>query len=280
MMIHPYNNDIYGFFKQTICDMISAMKRKVERIANDLAGRLKEWDSVDTITIAEWADMDIYDPYFFLSLDVYYQGKIPSAEKRRKLFSDAGAFETSSVTKKDRFLLEDLPVRVEFKDISRIDNILLSTKEHLWVFRQTGTYMFYRIEKGKVLNKKSDWIDRTKEKLKNLPEVFWKMLHTACQSTMEHYLLDLNAAVARADNFFYLVSSAGFIKNLCSMLFILNRRFEPSGRKLFESVLELPRKPDNFRGRFESFLRQAPELTPVRKREVAELLAKSVIAMD
>jgi len=98
-MIHPYNNDIYGFFKQTICDMISAMKRKVERIANDLAGRLKEWDSVDTITIAEWADMDIYDPYFFLSLDVYYQGKIPSAEKRRKLFSDAGAFETSSVTK-------------------------------------------------------------------------------------------------------------------------------------------------------------------------------------
>ena len=46
-------------------------------------------------------------------------------------FSNAGAFESSSATSKDRFLVDDTPIRVEYKDIARIDDILKKTNGHL-----------------------------------------------------------------------------------------------------------------------------------------------------
>ena len=64
-----------------------------------------------------------------------------------------------------------------------------------------------------------------------------------------------------------------------SFLFAVNRTFEPSARLLVEKVLELPRLPDGFRGRFESMLRDDPELPRERKREIAELLVKSILPM-
>lgn len=255
------------------------MKHQVERIAEDLAGRLEQWEGVDSITLAESASADVYDAYFYLSLDVYYRGEVPSPDVRQKLFSDAGAFESSSVSSKDRFLIEDLPIRVEYKDMSRIDDVLARTKENLWVFRQTGTYMFYRLKNAEVLVKGSSWIDDVRKSLKELPDEFWTLMIRSSQATMEHYLGDLSAAAVRQDNLFFLISSAGFIKSFLSLLFVINRHFEPSGRMLYEMVRELPELPENFKGRFESFLREDPEFQPARKREIAELLAKSVIHM-
>jgi hypothetical protein len=60
---------------------------------------------------------------------------------------------------------------------------------------------------------------------------------------------------------------------------VINREFEPSARKSSEYVFTLPSLPENFRGRFESFLRQDGGLDMRRKAEVAELMAKSVLAM-
>ena len=255
------------------------MKQKVERIAQDLVNKLSGWQVVDTITLAESADAEVYDPYFFLSLDVYYQGEIPDIEERKSMFSDAGAFESSRANKKDRCFIEGFPVRVEYKDIARIEEILSGKEGQTWAYRQPGTYMFYRIENNHVLFKKTEWIDGVKTRLSSIPETFWDYLKQSTQSAMEHYLSDLSAAAVQNDSFFFLVSAAGFIKSLCSLLFIVNRRFEPSGRRFYEMVRELTTLPDNFRGRFECFLRHDNEFTPARKREVAELLAKSVIAL-
>jgi len=255
------------------------MKRKVERIAKELAGRLSEWEITDTIALSESAATEIYDPYFFLSLDLYYRGEIPDAVTRNKLFADAGAFESSPFNKKDRCFIEGLPVRVEYKDIERIDRILSGEQGESWSYRPPGTYMFYRIERGNILFQRSDWIDKTRENLKNLSDSFWGFISQTTQNAMEHYLEDLSAAVVQNDKFFFLVSSSGFIKSICSLLFIINRSFEPSTRRFYEAVKELSQLPDNFRGRFESFLRNDEEFSPARKREVAELLAKSVIAM-
>lgn len=251
--------------------------RKIERITKDLSERIAAWDCVDAITIAESAQADFDDPYFFVSLDVFYSGEVPPLDVRRKVFQDAGAFESSTVAMKDRFLIDGVPVRIEYKDKSRIDEVLTQVEKNLWVFRQTGTYMFYRLQTGTVLFQRSDWIEQTRQRLGKLPDSFWRLLAASCQATMEHYLSDLNAAVFRNDDFFYLISRAGFIKSFCSMLFVLNRRFEPSGRKLLEQIFSLPRLPENFRGRFESFITEDPEFPPLRKREVAELLAKSII---
>jgi hypothetical protein len=255
------------------------MKRKVERIAERLVEKLIQWETVDTITLAESAEAEIYDPYFFLSLDVYYRGTIPDSDERLDLFSDEGIFESSRINKKDRFMIEELPVRIEYKDMARVEEILSGKEGEVWAYRQPGTYMFYRIEKGRVLHKKSDWLSGIQGQLKELPDAFWQFLQEATKNAMEHFLSDISAAVIQNDNFFFLISSAGFIKSLCSLLFLINRQFEPSGRRFFEVVRELPDLPENFRGRFESFLRQDPEFTPGRKREIAELLTKSVITM-
>jgi len=256
------------------------MKKKIERITGDLAQRLSGFEGVEAITLAEAPGEETTDPYFFISLDVYYRESFPDAASRQRLFFDAGAFETSSVAAKDRFLIDGLPVRVEYKDVGRIEGILGKIGRNLWVFRQTGTYMFYRLENASVLFKRSLWIDFVREELAALPDSFWALLRGASLATMEHYLSDLSAAVAREDSFFYLVALAGFVKSACSMLFVFNRRFEPSGRVLGERIFELPRLPDHFKGRFESLLREDPEFSPARKREVAELLARSLIAME
>ena len=255
------------------------MKRKVETISRDLTERIIRWDVVDAITLADTAEEELHDPYFFLSLDVYYRGAIPDVETRMRLFSDAGAFESSSVSAKDRFLIDGLPVRIEYKEMSRIDGILERTGANMWVFRQTGTYMFYRLESALLLEAKSDWLEKTRAALQVLPDEFWSSLAESSRATMEHYLGDLSAAVLRDDRLFYLISSAGFLKSFLSLLFVLNRQFEPSGRMLYEKIWDLSALPENLKGRFESFLRDDSEFPPSRKRRIAELMAKSVILM-
>ncbi len=255
------------------------MKRKVERISRDLSARLSSFAGVDSIALAETVGDDLVDPYFFLSLDVYYRGLLPDEKERQKLFSDAGAFESSSVAAKDRFLIEDLPIRIEYKDMARIDDILGKIERNLWVFRQTGTYMFYRLENGSVLTKKSDWIEKTRSALTRLPDSFWRLLANSSRATMEHYLSDYAAAVVRQDQLFSLISAAGFIKSCCSTLFVLNQKFEPSGRLLYDRVSSLPILPEHFKARFESFLSDDPDFTPTRKREIAEHIAASIFRM-
>ena len=256
------------------------MNRKVERIAHNLSDRISSWTVVDTVTLAETVENDPHDPYFFLSLDVYFRGEIPEVDTRMRLFSDAGAFESSSVTAKDRFLIDNTPIRIEYKDMSRIDEILKQTSENAWVFRQTGTYMFYRLETARYLSSKTDWLDRVRESLVTLPDEFWIRMTAASRATMEHYLSDLIASVIREDELFYLISSAGFLKSFLSLLFVINHHFEPSGRMLYEKVWELTELPENFKGRVQSFLRDDPEFPPSRKREIAELMAKSVVLMS
>ena len=96
---------------------------------------------------------------------------------------------------------------------------------------------------------------------------------------MAHALSDLKAATLQDDSYFYVISSASFVKKLVSLLFIENKTFEPSGRNCYKDVLALGYLPENFRGRFESLLRQDGSLDMEKKAEVASLLAKSVVSM-
>ena len=253
------------------------MKHKVERISKDLANRLSKWEQVDAITILESAEEDYISPYFFISLDVYYKGEIPDTETRRALFSDAGAFESSTYGKKDRFFIDDVPVRIEFKNLDRINTIIELTADNFGAFRASGTYMFFRLLTGKVLIQKNLWLDHIRKKLTQLPDDFWGMLATASLATMEHYLIDLQSASMENDNYFYTVSLSGFLKTLCSLVFIINHEFEPSRRNILEKLENLSTLPEHFMGRFQSLLQQDEEMTNERKSDVAELLAKSII---
>ncbi|MCK5672011.1 MAG: hypothetical protein KAH95_01470 [Spirochaetales bacterium] len=253
------------------------MKRKVERISTTLVDILKTIPGVDSILLNESAETDIVNPYFFLSLDVYCQGSFPDVNERRKLFTEAGAFESSHVNVKDRFFLEDIPVRIEYKEKDRINTIVNDNEGNLWAFHDNGTYMFYRIQTGRVMYQNSDWIETVRKKIITLPESFWGALRESSMRSMEHYLVDLSSASLNSDNLFYIVSLSGYLKYLCSFLFVINRKFEPSRRRLADQIMELDILPENFAGRFDSLIREDTEFPPERKREVAKLLTKSLI---
>ncbi|MCL2472981.1 MAG: DUF4037 domain-containing protein, partial [Treponema sp.] len=89
----------------------------------------------------------------------------------------------------------------------------------------------------------------------------------------------LGAALIQGDDFFYLISAAGFIKSACLTLFCINRRFEPSHRAYYKQVLELKEIPDSFRTYFETFLTPDPEITMERKHSLAQLIIKGIVSL-
>ncbi|MCA1950643.1 MAG: DUF4037 domain-containing protein [Treponema sp.] len=259
------------------------MKHKTKLLVDRLVGTISSWPTIECISLNEAATPNTLDPYFALILDVYYRDKVPDAASRQAAYGqDVLAFETSSHTNKDRFLIGDFPVRIEYKDIKKVDELVTiadSQLEHLWLIKDMGTYGFYRLAHGDILYQNSSWIQDIRSRLKHLSSEFWNQMRDAHQSKMEHFLSDLGAALIQGDNFHYLISSAGFIKNACEVLFCINHRFEPSHRGFYEQVIKLPVLPDEFAGRFESFLANDSEMTAERKYSLAQLIARSIIAL-
>ena len=255
------------------------MRQKVERIAERLSMVMSAWKCVECVSLCEQAEGDVLDPYFALVLDVYHRGDVPSAEERRQAFGDPGAYESAQTQSKDRFFLEGLPIRVEYKSIERFEEFLGREDDLLWILKDTGTYPFYRIEHCRILYKRSDWIEGVKRRLSELPPKFWEDLRERFQLKMEHYLADLGAAAMQDDGFFYVMSTAGFARYAAGVLFIANRRFEPSHRSIEKKLGELPIVPDDFLARWETLLRSDLDMSRDQKYKVADLIAKSIVAL-
>lgn len=258
------------------------MKPKVRELAEQLAASLSALESVECICVNEAAATDTLDPYFALILDVYLSGPLSPTAKRTALYPSHTLFETSPNGTKDRFLVGELPVRVEYKYTSRIEElsaIALRAGSDLWKIRDSGTYVFYRLTHCKVLYTKTDWLEKTVETLTNLSDTFWAQMRSFYQSTMDHFLNDLGASLIQNDSFHYLISASGFIKHACSALLMENGQFEPSHRGYFDQVTALKTLPDEFTTRFESFLRPDSELHPERKYDIAKLIAKSIVGL-
>lgn len=256
------------------------MKLKVDRIARDLAEVLKSWNTVECVAVCEQSEADTLDPYFALALDVYYRDSIPDIEARRTAFGEAGAFESSTAQNKDRFFLEGLPVRVEYKNIDIIERCISQDPSSLWLLPGSGTYFFYRLVTASVLWQRSDWMKKAREELKNLPDSFWLSLRKAFESKMEHNLSDLGAAAYQDDGFFYLVSLGAFLRYAAAALFMINRQFEPSHRGIEEHLYALPVLPSGFKGNWESLVRFASTENRSQRFKIAELLAKSIIDLE
>jgi hypothetical protein len=262
------------------------MKRKVERLAQSITDAISTWDAVECVTLGEHSESDVLDPYFALVVDVYLRAAPPSVEQRQAAFAKAvgqpGAFETSASRSKDRFFIDGLPVRVEYKSVEMIDDVIARCKgpdsQIVWIFKNSGTYMFYRLINSRLLYKKSDWLDGVRKELSGLSPAFWEGLRDAVLSKMEHYLADLGAASFSGDGYFYGVSLAGFIRYAAAALFTANKRFEPSHRYVSAQLGSLKSLPDDFLGRWETLLRSDLDISRNQKYEVAELIARSVLA--
>ena len=259
------------------------MKYKTKMLVERFEKTLSKWDGVECITVNEAALSDTLDPYFALILDVFCSAPIPDAEERCRLYGgDVAAFESSDQNKKDRFLIGNIPVRLEYKFTGKIEEMvsIADTKqEFLWLLKDSGTYGFYRLAYGEIVFSRNNWIHGIRRRLENLGDRFWTEMRNGIQSKMEHFLSDLGAASFQGDEFYYLISSAGFIKTACLSLFCINRRFEPSHRAYYKQVQELPVLPESFPAELENFLGTDPDTTMERRFALAKLIARGIIAL-
>ena len=259
------------------------MKYKTKMLVDRFASIISQWPGVECVALNEAALPNTLDPYFALIMDIYYRDTIPGAEERHVLYgTDLEGFETSAKESKDRFLVGDIPIRLEYKSVGMIEelvNIADTKLESLWFIKDSGTYSFYRLSQGEIIFSRKDWILEIRRRLASLGNEFWQSMRNAHESKMEHFLSDLGAALMQGDDFFYLISSAGFIKSACITLFCINRRFEPSHRAYYKQALELKILPDSFPAYFETFLRLDPEITMERKYSLAQLMAREIFAL-
>jgi len=255
------------------------LQRRVEAISRKLAELIAPWAGIEAVILGEAAEVKTFDPYFTIPFDVFYSSILPEGEERKRLLRSPPAFDTMPAFTEDRFLVDELPVRIRYGDTHSFDRQMDRVQSRQWVFHDAGTHLFYRVLNGQVLFQSSDWLERVRQRLRDLPEHFWKSILDSARLTTAYYLNDVRAAVTHNDGLFFILSLGNFLRGVCSFLFAVNRSFEPSPRRIGEKVKELPRLPDGFGGRFDSLLREDPELPPERKRQIAELLAKSLIAM-
>ncbi|MDR1443557.1 MAG: DUF4037 domain-containing protein [Treponema sp.] len=257
------------------------MKYKTKVLADRFTKILSMWPQVECVTINEAALTDILDPYFALILDVFCSAVAPTIDRRRRYYGqDIQAFESSNQGNKDRFLVGDIPVRLEYKYTARFDELLdiaEAPRESLWLIKDSGTYGFYRLATGDILFSRSGWIDTVRGRMKHLGDSFWVEMRGISQLKMEHFLSDLGASFFQNDEFHYLLASAGFIKFACLTLFCINRCFEPSHRSYYKQVLELVSLPESFPAELENFVSQSAEMTMERRYSLAQVIARGIV---
>ena len=263
------------------------MHRKVEALAAKITQALSAWDMVECVASGEYSEVDVLDPYFALVVDAYYRDGIPDAEARKAAFSavagDPGAFESSASQFKDRFFIDGLPIRIEYKDLGAIDDLIAGARSIdsriMRDLKNSGTYVFYRLRNCRVLYKKSYWIDLAKREIRDLPARVWKAMREAYQLKMEHLLADLGTASQSEDEYFYDISLAAFIRYLAASLFMANRKFEPSHRSVTALLSSLKKLPEDFPGRWESLVRYDPGISKAKRFKIAQLIALSVLSL-
>jgi hypothetical protein len=255
------------------------MKRKILAELDRLSTALKCWEGVECLCVGDTAEEDILSPYFSLVLDVYYRGSVPAWAERQRAFAWAEAYEGSDMYAKDRFLVDGLPVHIEYKDMGMIEALLAVPEELHLRYKEPGTYMLHRLKEWSVHFERSDWLKAMRARLDMLPEAFWHGMREHSQLKMDHALSDYGAAIYAGDRFFSVQSLATFLRYAAASLFMINRVFEPSQRRMSERVLALPVLPESFAGRWESFLASNVDSPDERKFEIARLIARSILRM-
>lgn len=254
------------------------MTSRGARLAQPIVDVLSRWPGVDSVAVLQ-SGSDQYDPYYFLSLDVYCNGDIPDSDTREAELEGHSAFESSQVTRKDRFFIGETPIRIEYKETARFDDLVQAAQAGRPRFRDAGTYPFYRLAGAEVLHSRSDWIANIRTALSGLPDGFWKNLRESQMARAEHTYGDLSAATYRDDELFFVVSAGRYIRSLAGLLFAINRLFQPSYRLLTDELSNLTVLPESFAARLETFIRQDGSFTMQQRRELAKLMITSVISL-
>jgi len=255
------------------------MKRKSEEISAFLIDTISQWDGIDCICIDRRSQHDELDPHYALVLDIYYRNSIPLVEKRQSFFNNPGAFESAPGGMKDRFFLDEIPVRIEYKHIPDMQDQVEYPLRHIKLLKNTGTYPLYRLLHFPLVFSKSDWIERMRVSLNSFPLDAWQALFDSFSAKMEHYLSDFGAAAVSENQFFRLMSRAGFLKFAGASIFMVNHAFEPSHAEYEIQLKNQPILPANFGNLWDSISCERNDLSEFKKFEHARLLAREIFEL-
>lgn len=239
---------------------------------------LKTWESVNGVAAMDFAD-DIWDPNFFLSLDVYTTQDIPELADRRAAFGFAGGFQSSQTKLKDRFFVGEIPVRLIYKRCARFDELFAIIANDEYFQWDRGTYQLYRLIHSKILWDPNKWIANKRREFATTGDRFWQALLNEGKSQLENYLNDIGAAAVLNDRMFFTLGLASYFKSLSLCLFSLNRELEPSARFISSQLPQLRYLPDAFSTLMDSLLGMGHDELE-RRHDVAKLLTKRVIALE
>lgn len=253
------------------------MELIVKRAMNKLVDIISQWDEVECITQGTSVENDSFDPYFALAIEVYFNNSLRDKEKRDQSFGSPRIFETSASSFRDHFMLNELPVRIKYRQTERIEEILKALEGSLEFALENGTYLYACLTKDKVLFRRNNWLDKVRNQLNSLDGDFWEKIRLEARFKMERALSDFGAATMRTDDIFYLQSLASFVRGLCSYLFACNREFEPGLRYMSAHLMKLNKLPPDFDGRFRNLVKPQSSLSSEQRFEVARLLTQSVI---
>lgn len=254
--------------------------KRVDRISEILIEKSSGWNGLEAIFLNPLLEKDILDPYFTITYDFFFKGDIPSRKERMEIFKAMEFFETAITHEKDRFLYDNIPVRIEYKLCSKIENLLSKIPGGKWLSIESNSYPFYRLINGKTIFSKSDWLEKQQEPLMKLDTEFWYELRKASEIGMEHTLIDLESAAVKQDKFYFTISLASFMKYCLRSLLAINKILEPPSRFFEQIIPDMTTLPLGFKANWESLLREDSELSLERKKEVAVLLAKSILLLS
>lgn len=215
-------------------------------------------------------------PLFCMKLDLYYRGAIPAYPDRLAAL-EPHFLETALSKPKDRFFLEGMPVHLEYKEVSRIEEELGDLASA--TPRMENTYGLFRLYHGIPVHTKSSWIQGVKARLENLPEGFWTFQKRNLASRLEHQTSDLAAAHFNRDGLYFHIALARFLETLTELLFVLNRQFLCPPEEIKFQLDGLEELPPGFTGYFESLLREEAGFDRERRLALARHLAEGVLAL-
>jgi hypothetical protein len=256
------------------------LNRKVKEIAEKITGVISDWKGVEAIAIGRQSVGDVFDPNFLMEFDVYFQGDIPPASERKKLLGDPIMFFTNPVPPLDRFLIGELPLLIHYQNRKSIELLPQRFEKNEWVHRNPPMNILYRIQNSEILYSRGDWFEKLKGETKQPKGDFWKNMKDSARFLIEHYLMELGVSVLDGNDLFYRNTLNKFIEHACGLLFAINRKFLPDDRYIYGELKRLEKLPDEFFSRFDRLIKTDAEYSAEKKREIATLIAKSILAMN
>jgi hypothetical protein len=243
-------------------------------IVQQLRARLSDWESMEAfLHLPPLQSSDIYAGSPSIKIDVFYNDRILSSKARHAFFPDASFWEPQPF--KDRFFFQKNSVHILYRNVQ--------DWEKKWAGLEApkdteDSYGLYRLHRGNIIWSRSEWISGQKDRLQEMPRVFWSNLIERILLRLEHIVSDLGLAAMSNNPVSFVYAQGRFVEGVVEALFCLNKKFLSGPEEWEIHMAYFALKPDGFNGYWDTFLRDEG-VDRVKKWEIAKRMVGDLWAL-